>query len=349
MDTRKKDVTEQTVGFISNASASSAAGQLLIVGFDGTRYNRRIGSLFKKIRPAGVVLFARNIENAAQARTLISDIVKLAEDQSLAPLFVCVDQEGGRVSRLPREYPPFPTARELGKDGSSELVETSHAKMGQALADIGFNVDFAPVLDLDTNPVNPIIGDRSFGPDREKVGRLGRAAIRGLRSAGILACAKHFPGHGDTSLDSHHDLPVDSRPAQRIEEAELHPFREAFYEDVEFVMTAHVIYPAYDELLPATLSEKIVTGILRDKMGYNGVIVGDDMDMKAVSDHWGTEESTSLAMKAGVDMLLVCHQTPRREAVHEALKRMVGEGDISPEEVSARIGRIFAAKNKIRT
>jgi beta-N-acetylhexosaminidase len=341
-------MTEKTAGFISNASASSAAGQLLIVGFDGTRYTSPIGSWFKKIRPAGVVLFARNIENAGQTRLLISDMTKLAEDQSLAPLFVCVDQEGGRVSRLPKEYPPFPSARELGKDGSEELVETSHAKMGQALADIGFNVDFAPVLDLDTNPVNPIIGDRSFSADQEKAGRLGRAAIRGLRSAGLLSCAKHFPGHGDTSLDSHHDLPVDSRPVERIEEVELHPFREAFAESVEFVMTAHVIYPAYDVKLPATLSEKIVTGLLRENMKYNGVIVGDDMDMKAVTGHWGTEESTRLAMKAGVDMLLVCHETARREDVHEALRRMIVEGAIAPEEVSARIGRIFAAKTKIR-
>lgn len=341
-------MTEKIAGFINNASASSAAGQLLIVGFDGTRYTRRIGSWFKKIRPAGVILFARNIENEDQARTLISDIAKLAEDQSLAPLFVCVDQEGGRVSRLPKEYAPFPTARELGEDGSEELVETSHAKMGQALANIGFNVDFAPVLDLDTNPVNPIIGDRSFSADPQKAGRLGRAAIRGLRSAGILSCAKHFPGHGDTSLDSHHDLPVDARPSERIEEVELHPFREAFHEDVEFVMTAHVIYPAYDELLPATLSEKIVTGLLRDKMGYGGVVVGDDMDMKAVTDHWGTQESARLAMKAGVDMLLVCHETARREDVHESLRRMIVEGAITSEEVSARISRIFAAKNKIR-
>jgi beta-N-acetylhexosaminidase len=342
-------MTEKIAAFTNNASASSAAGQLLIVGFDGTRYTSSIGSWFKKIRPAGVILFARNIENAEQARTLVSDMAKLAEDQSLAPLLVCVDQEGGRVSRLPKEYPPFPSARELGKDGSEELAQASHAKMGQALADIGFNADFAPVLDLDTNPDNPVIGDRSFSPDQEKAGRLGRAAIRGLRSAGLLACAKHFPGHGDTSLDSHHYLPVDSRSAERIEEVELYPFREAIAEDVEFIMTAHVIYPAYDELLPATLSEKIVTGLLRERMGYNGVIVGDDMDMKAVSDHWGTEESTMLAMKAGVDMLLVCRETARREAVHESLRRMIVEGAIAPEDVSARIGRIFAAKNKIRT
>ncbi len=343
------NVTEKIAGFMNNADASSAAGQSLIVGFDGTRYTSSIGSWFRKIRPAGVILFARNIQNADQTRTLISDIVKLAEDESLAPLFVCVDQEGGRVTRLPREYPPFPTARELGKDDSEELVETTYARMGEALADIGFNVDFAPVLDLDTNPVNPIIGDRSFGPDPEKAGRLGRAAIRGLRSAGLLSCGKHFPGHGDTSLDSHHHLPVDARPAGRIEESELYPFREAISEDVEFIMTAHVIYPAYDVKLPATLSEKIVTGLLREKLRYGGLIVGDDMDMKAVSDHWGAEESTELAVKAGVDMLLVCHETERRGRVHEALRKMMLEDAITPENVSARVGRIFAAKNKIRT
>jgi beta-N-acetylhexosaminidase len=329
-------------------SASTAAGSLLMVGFDGTRYTPAIGSWFRKIKPAGVILFARNIENAEQTRSLISDLKKLAEDTLHSPLFVCVDQEGGRVSRLPKEYAPFPTARSLGQDGSEELVETSHARMGEAIAGLGFNVDFAPTLDLDTNPINPIIGDRSFGPDPEKVGRLGRAAIRGLRSAGVLTCAKHFPGHGDTSLDSHHHLPVDSRPAGRIEEVELAPFREAIAEDVEFVMTAHVIYPAYDVKLPATLSEKIVTGLLRDKLGYNGLIVGDDMDMKAISDHWGAEESTSLAIKAGVDMLLVCHETARREVVHETLRRMIEDGQLTPEGVMARIGRVARAREKVK-
>lgn len=343
------NVTEKIAGFMNRASAADVAGQSLIVGFDGARYTRSIGSWFKKIRPAGVIIFARNIQNADQTRTLISDIVKLSEDESLAPLFVCVDQEGGRVTRLPREYPPFPTARELGKDGSDELVETTHARMGEALAGLGFNVDFAPVLDLDTNPANPVIGDRSFGPDPEKAARLGRAAIRGLRSAGLLSCGKHFPGHGDTSLDSHHHLPVDPRPAGRIEESDLRPFREAIAENVEFIMTAHVIYPAYDVKLPATLSEKIVTGLLRERLGYGGLIVGDDMDMKAVSDNWGVEESTELALNAGVDLLLVCHETERRDAVHESLRRMILEGAITPESASARLGRIFAAKNKIRT
>ncbi|MBI4666663.1 MAG: beta-N-acetylhexosaminidase [Nitrospinae bacterium] len=338
---------DKYAGFLKNVTAESAAGQLLIVGFDGTRYTPAMGSGFKKLKPAGVILFARNIENGGQTKSLIADIKNLIEDITGLPPFVCVDQEGGRVSRLPKSYPAFPTAAKLGEDGSEELVEKTYGQIGAILSDLGFNVDFAPVLDLGTNTESPVIGDRAFSPDADKVARLGRAAIRGLRGAGILACGKHFPGHGDTSKDSHLDLPVDARPSGRLIEVEMNPFRMAVEERVEFMMTAHVIYPELDETYPATLSKKIITGILREQMGYEGVIVGDDLDMKAIAEHWPDEEGTRLSFLAGADMAMVCHETPRRQKVFDATRAMIGAGELDGDQTQARLARILKLKGRL--
>lgn len=333
--------------FPDKATAEEAAGQFLIAGFDGTRYTHALGSWFSRLRPAGIILFSRNIENKEQTARLVSDLEKLAEDVTGLPLFVCVDQEGGRVSRFPREYPKFPTARALSEDGSGELVEKTYADMGAALREMGFNVDFAPVLDLDTNSENPIIGDRSFGANPEIVAALGRSAIRGLRSRNILTCAKHFPGHGDTALDSHLDLPVDGRPAARFRDVELFPFRAAVEDGVEFIMTAHVIYTSFDRDHPATLSKKIVTDLLRHETGYKGVIISDDMDMKAIADRWGDEEAAALAYNAGCDIALACRDANRQEKIYETARRMILEGELDEKDVRERMGRIMNLKTKL--
>ncbi|MBI5814767.1 MAG: beta-N-acetylhexosaminidase [Nitrospinae bacterium] len=329
-------------------TSARAAGQLLILGFDGTKYTPAMGSWFKEFKPGGVILFARNMEEPGQIKRLVSDIVKLSEDVTGMIPFVCVDQEGGRVSRLPvKHYPEFPTARALAMDGSEERVRENYREIGNILHGLGFNVDFAPVADLDTNPGNPIIGDRSFGSDPDKVSRFVAASIRGLKDAGILSCAKHFPGHGDTSLDSHLDLPEDQRPAQRFYDAELAPFAAAAAEGVDFFMTAHVVYPAFDPRNPATLSEIIIQGIARDRIGYDGIIAGDDMDMKAIAGRWGDGQAARMALQAGVDMLLVCHETPRRRTVFNAVLEAVESGLVDGPKVHERLERIIKAKNKI--
>ncbi|MBF0169905.1 MAG: beta-N-acetylhexosaminidase [Nitrospinae bacterium] len=326
------------------ADARQGAGRLLTVGFDGTRYDRRIARMFDELAPAGVILFSRNIESADQTRRLIADLKKLNEDRYAGrPLFVAVDQEGGRVARLSADQPKWPTARSLGADGSAEQVEEIHRQIGRTVRNLGFNVDFAPVLDLDTNPDSPVIGDRSFSADPEKAARLGRAAIRGLQGEGVLACGKHFPGHGDTRLDSHLDLPEDTRPAGRFRDAELVPFIAAIEEEVAMIMTAHVIYPAFDPKRPGTLSPYVVTDLLRHELRFNGVIVGDDMDMKAIAGRWGDAEATLMAVEAGCDQLLVCHETPRREVVHRALMEAIESGAIGDVRFAASSARIDAA------
>ncbi|MDH5639254.1 MAG: beta-N-acetylhexosaminidase, partial [Nitrospinota bacterium] len=250
---------------IFRGDSSLMAGQLLVIGFEGEKYTRELGTFFQKIKPAGAILFSRNIRDAAQTRILTGDISRLIEDITNTPAIICLDQEGGRVSRLPGER--FPTARELFLQGGENLVEENYRTMGEKMAGLGFNLNFAPVLDMDTNPINPIIGDRAFGPDKETVITMAAAARRGLDAANILSCAKHFPGHGGADKDSHVELPVDPRPSERILEQELAPFAAWAKDQGPFVMTAHVAYPALDKaMLPATLSKPIVTGLLRERL-----------------------------------------------------------------------------------
>jgi beta-N-acetylhexosaminidase len=354
---------DSTVEFVKTGSARDSAGQLLTLGFEGLRYTPSLGSWFKKFKPGGVILFSGNIETSSQTATLISDLKKLSEDVTGLSLIVAVDQEGGRVTRLPDDYQLFmsqrygdlfaggkdlfPTARTLGEGGSDDQTQESHRLMGKVLSELGFNLDYAPVVDLDTNEKNPVIGDRSFGREADQVARLGRAAIRGLQKSGVLTCCKHFPGHGDTATDSHHQLPVDKRPQKRFLEAELLPFREAIKEGVEFIMTAHVVYPAFDDKYPATLSKKIITDLLRGEIGFDGVIVSDDMDMKAVTLRFSDEEATTLALDAGVDNLLVCHDGPRQKTVFETALRLIDDGGVSERDLESKLSRLLEAKRKV--
>ena len=241
--------------------------------------------------------------------------------------------------------PKFPTGRSLGADGSVEQVGQVYGAIGKVLKELGFNVDFAPVLDIDTNSKNPIIGDRAFSGDADHVAKLGRAAIAALRREGILGCGKHFPGHGDTSLDSHFTLPEDPRPLNRFNDHELIPFEAAIEEEVDFMMTAHVMYPAIDPEFPATLSKKIVTDILRHKMGYDGIIASDDMDMKAIADRWDDGIAIELAIQAGVDSILVCHESDRLVTAHETIRRIIVDGGFPDGSHEPSLGRILRAKS----
>lgn len=356
-------LSDPTVEFMRRLTARDSAGQLLTLGFEGVRYTSALGSWFKKIKPGGVILFSRNIKTSSQTETLISDLKKLSEDVTGLSLIVAVDQEGGRVARLPKDFAVFmshsygdlfdgvkdgfPAARTLGEDGSGDQAEVVYGLMGKVLRLLGFNLDYAPVLDLDTNEENPVIGDRSFGHEADKVARLGRAAIRGLKKSGMLTCCKHFPGHGGTSTDSHQQLPIDERPAERFREAEFLPFREAIVEEVEFIMTAHVVYPAFDDKYPATLSRKIITDILRGEIGFNGVIVSDDLDMKAVTSRFADDEAARLALKAGIGNLLVCHDGPRQWTVFETALRLIDDGTLMENEVKNRLSKLLEAKSKV--
>jgi beta-N-acetylhexosaminidase len=299
------------------------AGQRLMVGFEGHEASADVRVLIRDYGVGHVILFARNVAEPEQVAGLVRELQEIARDAGHdLPLFVAVDQEGGRVARLKAPWTVWPPLRALGRLGSEE-----HARrLGQALAAelraCGIRWDMAPVVDVDTNPKNPVIGDRAFSDDPDLVGRLGAALIHGLEGSGVAACAKHFPGHGDTDLDSHVALPVVNQSRSRLEDVEMRPFRRAVAAGVAGVMTAHVMFPEIDERFPATLSPPILS-LLREGMGYGGVIVSDDLEMKAVAKTWPAGEATSLAVAAGCDLIAVGQTPDAQVEAAEALVRII--------------------------
>jgi len=312
-----------------------------MVGFDGPE--GPVAEALAAGRVGGVILFARNVASAPQVRDLNARL-RAAADARDGILPIAVDQEGGRVARLAKAgLPDGPTARALAAGGDPAAARRWGRQTGNALKDLGFTLDFAPVLDVDTNPRSPVIGDRSYGPDPERVTAFGREAALGLMEGGLFACGKHFPGHGDAALDSHRDLPVVAHDVARLEAVELAPFA-ALCGLLPAIMTAHVRYPALDPDVPATLSEPIVTGLLKGRLGFGGVVVSDDMEMAAVADRYEAGEAAVLAVLAGVDLLLFCHRRARWEEAHAALVR---EAEKSPafrarmEDAAGRVARLW--------
>ena len=278
------------------------AGSVLVGGYPGLDPEPRVAQALAEGTLGGVTLFRRNIESPEQVRRTLLELS--ARCRADAPPLFAIDQEGGRVARL---HPPFlklPPMRELGERDDVELTEEAGRVLGEQLRAVGVTMDFAPVLDVDTNPDNPVIGDRSFSRDPEQVARHGMAFAEGLRKGGCLSCGKHFPGHGDTDQDSHFDLPSLPHDLERLRRVELLPFRAGAR--LPAFMTAHVLFPALDAERPATLSRRVLTDLLREELGFSGVIISDDLEMKAVSRRWSLAESSRLAIEAGADVLLVC-------------------------------------------
>lgn len=288
-----------------------SAAQLLTVGF----FDQHLSDTLKKLLDAGVsgvVLFARNIETAEQTARLVSDIKTYAG----RPVYVGLDQEGGLVQRLREGFTRVPPMRGVGNIGDVDLARRVGTLLGQELRAVGIDVNYAPILDVDTNPKNPIIGNRSFSRDAELVGELGVAVGQGLQAAGVASCGKHFPGHGDTEQDSHQELPRLKHGLQRLNAVELVPFRKWVAAKMASVMTAHVIFEPIDAEYPATMSPKVLHGILREQMGYEGLIITDDIEMKAIADHYGYKEAAIRGVNAGVDNFLCCHTA---EVAHDII------------------------------
>lgn len=321
-------------------------GQLFMIGFDGTRVPAETQSLFRWEKAGGAILFRRNIESLEQVVELNAALCELGHTDF--PVLVGVDQEGGRVARLRDICTPIPAMRAVGRASLDEndLPYRMGALMARELAALGFHLDFAPVVDVDTNPANPVIGERSFGRDPHHVAHSGAQFIRGMQQAGIAASAKHFPGHGDTDTDSHLALPRVTHSIERLESVELLPFRSAIDVGVATIMTAHVLIPALDPDLPATLSHPILTGILREKMGYRGVIVSDDLEMAAVADHWPVEELVRLGLRAGVDLFLVCHDAEKQARAIESAHKCVEQGVVPKSQIEASLARIQELKHR---
>jgi len=325
---------------VKGAELDRACAGLVCVGFHGKEPSAEVLELLRR-GVYGVILFARNIERAEQVAEL-SGALKRAAGR---PLMVTVDQEGGRVARLraPQGFTELPPMRLIGQIGDVALAREVGALLGRELRAVGIDQDYAPVVDVDTNPANPVIGDRSFGRDAGTVGRLGAALAQGLQSEGVAACAKHFPGHGDTSQDSHRDLPRLANTLERLDAVELEPFRALAAAGVASVMTAHVVFEALDPRRPATLSPMVMR-LLRERCGFDGPAISDDLEMKAVSEHFTLEEAVPGTVSAGVDGLLVCHSAAKQHQTIDLLRSAVEKGRVSNErlvQARRRIGRLL--------
>jgi beta-N-acetylhexosaminidase len=326
------------------ARARRIAGRMLMVGFPGRELESATAALLRDIHPAGVILFSRNYESPAQVASLIDAAVEAADDPQL---LVAIDQEGGRVNRFTAPFTLFPGAREIGATANDYMAYEVGKAMAIELLASGVNVDLAPVLDVDSNPDNPVIGPRSFGPDPYLVSRMAMQMLSGMQDAGILACGKHFPGHGDTSEDSHLKLPSVDHGLDRLLEVELVPFADAVDAGIDMIMTAHVVVRGVDPERPATLSSDILSGLLKTRMGYRGAVVTDDLEMKAIADNFGRTEAALRAVGAGADLLLVCHTAGLQVEIRDALAAAIGSGEIGPERANDASDRVTALKKRV--
>ena len=317
-------------------------GQLLIAGFNGGVLPIELKSIAREFGLGGVILFARNIVEPEQVAELAYAGARLVPE---LPAWVSVDQEGGRVARLKAPFTEWPPMATLGRSGDVALAERFARALASELKAVGITLDYAPVLDIHTNPKNPVIGDRALAESADQVGRLGAAIIRALQGEGIAACGKHFPGHGDTSTDSHLELPLVEHPPERLRAVEFEPFRAAVAADVATIMTAHVFVPSLDEV-PATLSKRIV-GMLRDELGYQGVILSDDLEMKAIAGRYAVPDAAVRAIAAGCDGVLICSGAHDVQAAAlEALVHAVEEERIPVARIDDALRRQRRAKER---
>ncbi|HWG95502.1 MAG TPA: beta-N-acetylhexosaminidase [Nitrospira sp.] len=318
-------------------------GQLFMIGFDGTTVSAELASFLREYRPGGIILFSRNLESIAQIIELTSDLQRYSPH---SPLLISVDQEGGRVSRLPKDFTIFPPCEVLGRCRSSELAYAAAATTAKELKAVGINMNMSPVLDVNSNLANPVIGDRAFGTTPDIVSELGLATVGGLQDNRVVACGKHFPGHGDTNSDSHKELPSVPVTRERLERVEFPPFRRAIANGVATMMTAHVLYQALDENRPATLSPTIIGRFLREELHYDGVVLTDDLEMHAIIDHYGIGDAAIQAIQAGCDMPLICRDRNRAVVALNAVDKAVANGDISAGRLAQSLARIRRLKER---
>jgi beta-N-acetylhexosaminidase len=306
-----------------------------LLGFDGTLLPAELaGYLAEGL--AGVAVYPRNFDGVEHLRNLTTAIRQAAG----RPVLIGIDQEGGTRFALKEPFTVWPSPAELGRLGDLKLIERAARAMALELRAVGCNVDFAPMLDLHVNPESPVTKDRSFGGDPHRVAEMGAAFHRGLRAGGVLSCAKHFPGHGDAQVDPHLDLPVFSGTMERLDAAELVPFHAAVAAGVPLVMTAHILLPQVDADRPASLSPILIEGVLRQRMGFGGVILADDLGMGAIARRYGPGEAAVSALTAGTDIAMLCHDWPAVAPAVAAVWKAQEQGRLDEQQSRSSLERI---------
>ncbi|RJX37886.1 beta-N-acetylhexosaminidase [Paenibacillus pinisoli] len=322
-------------------------GQLFVFGFNGFEPTEEIKGLIESYGIGGTIYFTRNVESAQQVHGLSVKLQKIAKDAGKPPIFIAIDQEGGMVARLVDGVTLMPGNMALGATGQEEAAEETARICGEELRKLGITMNYAPCIDVNNNPDNPVINVRSYSDRSDVVSRLGVAAVKGYQSAGVAATVKHFPGHGDTSVDSHHALPVLPHSRERLDAIELLPFQAAIEAGTDCIMTAHVCLPALEPSgVPSTLSENVLTGLLRKELGYDGVVVTDCLEMSAIDEFYGPAQGAVKAIKAGADMVLVSHRIEKQVAALEAVAAAVESGELSMERIDEAVARVLKLKEK---
>lgn len=329
---------------LDSMSLEEKVGQMFMCGFDGTVPNKEITDLIENYYISGICYFSRNLKDPKQIYELSTHLQ--SKVKRTLPLFLTIDQEGGMVVRVKKGVTVSPGNMALGATNNPEFVYQMANIVGHELKLMGINMNFAPSIDINNNPNNPVIGVRSFGESPSMVAKLGIEAIRGYQDSGISAVVKHFPGHGDTETDSHIGLPVVDYPLERIESVELLPFKHAIKNQVDSIMVSHVCFPAIEEKVPATLSKEMISGILRENYQYDGVVVTDCFEMKAIEENYGVENSAILAIEAGNDLVLFSHTYEKQKRAIKAVIEAVKSGRISEDRIDQSVKRIIALKKK---
>jgi beta-N-acetylhexosaminidase len=326
------------------SSSDRSVAERFLVGFEGTRLPGEVAALLER-GLAGVAIYPRNFTSLEGLRALTGEIRHAAG----RPVLLGIDQEGGSRFALKAPFTVWPSPTELGRVDDAQLVERVAQAMARELRAVGCNLDFAPMLDLEMNPSSPVTMHRSFGADPQKVARLGGAFIRGLASGGVLACAKHFPGHGDAQVDPHEDLPVFGGTLERLNQVELVPFAEAIAADVPLVMTAHILLPQIDARVPASLSRRMLVDTLRGRLGFGGVILADDLGMGAIARRFGPGEAAVATFRAGTDVAMLCHDWPAVRPALAAVEKALECGVFNAADWEASHARIERVRTRAET
>ncbi len=330
---------------LAEMSLEEKIGQMMFAGISGTVMSDSTNNLINSYHVGGLIFYKNNIASTSQIVTLQNEI-RAANAGNKLPLLLGVDQEGGRISRMPNEVKNLPTSLAIGKVNNPAYSYEIGTLLGQEVKAFGFNLNFAPVLDVNSNPNNPVIGDRSFGDNPEIVIRLGIETMKGIMKEEVIPVVKHFPGHGDTSVDSHLELPTVNKSLAELEELELIPFQAAVENGADVVMAAHILLPKIDPDYPSSMSKVVLTDMLRKQLGFNGVIITDDMTMGAIADNYSIAQAAVQSVKAGSDIILVAHGDSNISATIDALIAAVESGEIKEERINESVARIIRLKQK---
>ncbi|MBS5954070.1 MAG: beta-N-acetylhexosaminidase [Paraclostridium bifermentans] len=340
----KSSIDYKIVEKIDKMTLDEKIGQMILSGFNGTCFNKELSILINDFKVGGIILFSRNIEDSKQLKKLTSDIIGINQD---IPLFISIDEEGGRVSRLPKDIKKFESSKSIGDRGDEKYAYENGREIGGILKNYNINMNFAPVLDIYSNPKNTVIGDRAFGDNEKVVSSMGIATMKGLRDENIIPVVKHFPGHGDTEIDSHLGLPIVEKNLKQLNELELIPFNKAIENGVGAVMVSHILIKEIDDKYPATLSYTLINDILRNNMKFENIVITDDMLMKAITDCISIEEASVKSIKAGADIILIGSDINKTKSVIERIKLAVANNEISEGRIDKSVYRILKQKETL--